>query len=89
MKKTFTLTALLVLLGQQLAMACDVCKTQQPKGFENITHGAGPKGSMDWVILAAATIVVLATVYLCVKYLAKPEKNCPDHIKNIVLNEGF
>lgn len=89
MKKTFSLIALLFFFSQPLAWACDVCKTQQPKGFENITHGSGPTGFLDYVIMVAAALVVLATIYLCIKYLFKPEKNCPDHIKNIVLNEGF
>lgn len=89
MKIKFFITALIVFLGQQVAFACDVCKKQQPAGFENITHGAGPSGTIDYVIIFTATAVVLFTVYLTVKYLFRPCENNPEHIKNIVRNEGF
>lgn len=89
MKIRFFITACFILLGHQLALACDVCKKQQPAGFENITHGAGPSGTIDYVIIFTATAVVLFTVYLTFKYLFRPCENSPEHIKNIVRNEGF
>lgn len=89
MKRTLQITVVLFLLGQQVAMACDVCKKNQPTGFKNITHGAGPTGTIDYVIMATALVIVLATLYLSFKYLIKPRENNPDHIKNIVRNEGF
>jgi high-affinity nickel permease len=89
MKRKFLITTLIYLIGQHIAFACDVCKKNQPAGFENITHGAGPSGTMDFIIIGVATVIVLFTLVLCFKYLIKPQENDPDHIKNIVRNEGF
>lgn len=89
MKRKFLITTLIYLIGQHIAFACDVCKKNQPAGFENITHGAGPSGTMDFIIIGVATVIVLFTLVLCFKYLIKPQENDPDHIKNIVKNEGF
>lgn len=89
MKRKFLITTLIYLIGQHIAFACDVCKKNQPAGFENITHGAGPSGTMDFIIIGVATVIVLFTLVLSFKYLIKPQENDPDHIKNIVRNEGF
>ena len=89
MKRKFLITTLIYLIGQHIDFACDVCKKNQPAGFENITHGAGPSGTMDFIIIGVATVIVLFTLVLCFKYLIKPQENDPDHIKNIVRNEGF
>lgn len=89
MKKIFPIATLLFLFGQQVAMACDVCEKNQPTGFKNITHGAGPTGTVDYFIMGTAIVIVLFTLYLSFKYLIKPQEGSPDHIKNIVKNEGF
>jgi len=89
MKLKFLITVLVFFLGHQFALACEVCKKQQPAGFENITHGAGPSGAIDYIIIATATAIVLFTVYLTLKHLFRPCENNPEHIKNIVRNEGF
>lgn len=89
MKKKFLITTLIFLIGQQFALACEVCKKNQPAGFENITHGAGPSGTIDYIIIFTASVIVLFTLYLCFKYLIKPQEKDPGHIKNIVRNEGF
>ena len=89
MKRTYQIAIVLFLLGQQFAMACEVCKKNQPTGFKNITHGAGPTGTIDYFIMGTALVIVIATLYLSFKYLIKPQESNPDHIKNIVKNEGF
>jgi len=89
MKRIFQISVVLFLLGRQSVLACDVCKKNQPTGFKNITHGAGPSGNFDYVIMGTALVIVLVTLYLSFKYLLKPKENNPDHIKNIVKNEGF
>ncbi|WP_310994000.1 hypothetical protein [Aequorivita marina] len=89
MKKIISVFAVLFLLGNQLSWACDVCKKNQPSGFENITHGAGPSGMLDYIIIWLGIIIVVATLFLSLKYLIKPKESNPDHIKNIVKNEGF
>lgn len=38
-----------------------------------------------WVSVA----VVAVTLFLTLKYLFKPKENNPDHIKNIIKDEGF
>lgn len=89
MKKILSVFAILFFLGNQISWACDVCKKNQPAGFENITHGAGPSGTLDYIIIWVGVIIVVATLFLSVKYLIKPKENNPDHIKYIVKNEGF
>jgi hypothetical protein len=86
--RSFVLT-LLFFLGSYITFACDVCKKNQPKGFENITHGAGPSGNSDYFIIWGAVIIVGFTLFYSLKYLIRPKENNPDHIKNIVRNEGF
>ena len=89
MKKRILVFACLFFLGQVMIFACPACKKNQPKGFENITHGAGPSGTLDYIIIWSAVIIVGFTLFYSVKYLIRPKENDPDHIKNIVKNEGF
>lgn len=89
MKKGILLFTLLFFLGQFMTFACDVCKENQPKGLENITHGAGPSGNADMFIIWGAVIIVAFTLFYSLKYLIRPKETNPDHIKNIVRNEGF
>ena len=89
MKKTVSIFIFIFLLGQQLAFACDVCKKNQPKVLQNVTHGAGPSGTMDYIIIWTAVVIVAATLFFSVKLLIKPKEDNPSHIKNIVRNEGF
>ncbi len=89
MKRKTQLFIMLYFAGLFIATACDLCKKNQPKGFENITHGAGPSGTLDYIIIWAAVIIVGVTLFYSLKYLIKPRENNPDHIKNIVRNEGF
>lgn len=76
-------------MGTFYTFACDVCKENQPKGLENITHGAGPSGNLDLIIIWSAVVIVGFTLFFSLKYLIKPKETNPDHIKNIVRNEGF
>ena len=89
MKKILSVFTILFFLGNHISWACDVCKKNQPAGFENITQGAGPSGTLDYIIIWVGVIIVVATLFLSVKYLIKPKENNPDHIKYIVKNEGF
>lgn len=89
MKKRFLVFAWLFFVGQYIALACDVCQQNQPKGLENITHGAGPSGDLDYYIIWGGIIIVAFTLIYSIKYLVSPKENNPDHIKNIVRNEGF
>ena len=86
MKKK-VLTLLLFFISAVL-LACPVCEANQPKGFENITHGQGPDGNLDYFILVSAIIIVGYTLIMSVKYLVKPKEDNKNHIKNLVVNEN-
>jgi len=81
------LTSLAIIVLVYRGWACTVCKSNQPDGFENITHGEGPTGITDMLITWSAVIIVGITLFLSIKYLIKPEEHNSNHIKNIVVNE--
>lgn len=89
MKKILSVFILFFLFGQQVVKACEVCKKNQPAILKNVTHGAGPSGTIDYIIIWGSAIIVGITLFLSLKYLIKPKENKPGHIKNIVINEGF
>ena len=68
------------------AWACDACEKQQPAALRGITHGTGPQSAWDMPIIYAAAVVVLITLVLAVKFLAKPGENREDHIKRAILH---
>ncbi len=89
MKRLSLLFTLLFLFFSEMVMACDVCQKNQPKVLQNITHGPGPSGMLDYIIIWSGIVIVVFTLYFSVKLLIKPRENNADHIKNIVKNEGF
>lgn len=88
MKKVTVLT-FFMLVAHQISFACELCKKNQPKGLENITHGTGPTGTLDYIITWTAVVIVSVTLFYSIKYLVKPKENNPDHIKNSILNDEF
>ncbi|WP_373522858.1 hypothetical protein [Aquiflexum sp.] len=56
--------------------------------LKNITHGTGPQSEWDYVIIIIGIIIVCLTLFYSVKFLVRPQEKDPDHIKNIVVNEG-
>jgi len=66
--------------------ACPACEKQQPKILRGITHGAGPSGNWDYVIVIAAMIIVFVTLFYAVKWMIKPGETNINHIKRTVLN---
>ncbi|MBX2942451.1 MAG: hypothetical protein KF860_08905 [Cyclobacteriaceae bacterium] len=84
MKSFFVLLATVLIPGN--AFACELCKKNQPKVLEGITHGPGPQGDMDYIIIGVAIVIVGITLFLSLKFLIKPDEGNPDHIKNIVLD---
>ena len=87
--KKVTLLTFLMLMAHQITFACEICQKNQPKGLENITHGTGPTGNLDYIITWTAVVIVSVTLFYSVKYLVKPKENNPDHIKNSILNDEF
>lgn len=43
----------------------------------------------DSIIIGVSIMIVIFTLIMSVKFLFKPGEKNPDHIKNIVKNEGF
>lgn len=68
------------------AMACPACEKQQPKVLQGISHGAGPQSNWDYVIVWATVVLVVATLFYSVKWLAKPGEKSNDHIKRTIID---
>ena len=68
------------------SMACEVCQVNQPKMLKNITHGTGPQGNTDMIIIWSAAVIVTITLIYSIKYLVNPKENKEGHIKNSVIN---
>lgn len=83
-KRHYLLTVFLIL--NQLANACPVCESQQPKITQGITHGTGPQSNWDWIIIALITGITLITFIFSLKYLIKPGEKDSDHIKQTILD---
>jgi hypothetical protein len=71
----------------QYALSCDVCEKNQPKILRGITHGTGPQGTLDYIIISVSALIVLATLIYFVKYLLWPGERDPKHIKRSIINE--
>jgi uncharacterized protein HemY len=84
--KATSLVITLFLLHTVAAFACPVCEKQQPKLLRGITHGAGPQSNWDYLIVWAAVLIVLFTLFYTVKWMIRPEEKNSDHIKRMVLN---
>lgn len=80
-------TSLMFVTSVTASLACELCKQNQPKVLENITHGTGPSGMLDYVITWSAAVLVVVTLILSLKFLIRPNESRADHIKNIVLNQ--
>jgi len=84
MKKIFLITVLL--LCTLWTFGCPVCERNQPRILRGITHGAGPEGKWDYVIVWIAVAIVLATLFFSVKWLIRPGEKSDHHIKRFILN---
>jgi hypothetical protein len=71
------------------AWACEICEAQQPKILRGLTHGGGPQGSFDYIIVLATVAVVLVALGYSIKFIARPGEREPSHIKRIVLQEDY
>lgn len=86
MKRTNTYIAILLFLVPFELLACELCQQKQPKALRGITHGTGPNGDIDYIIIWGAVIIVAITLLLSIKYLVRPKESAPDHIKNITIH---
>ena len=87
--KRMSIMILLVFISRSTLWACELCKEKQPEVLADLTHGTGPNGNLDYIIIWTAIFIVGLTLIYSVKYLLKPERQQPNHIKNIVTNEFF
>ncbi|AHF16943.1 hypothetical protein [Niabella soli] len=85
MKRKIT-SLLLLLLLHMAAIACAVCERNQPRVLKGITHGAGPNSRWDYLIVWTAVVIVLATLFLSIKWLIRPGEQSGNHIKRSILN---
>jgi len=79
----------LFLMTHTASVACTVCKSQQPKVLQGITHGAGPESNWDYFIVAAAAVATLATLVFSLKHLIRPGETSTEHIKRSILNSQY
>lgn len=86
MKNLKNIAALFFILVVNFAFACDACKLQQPAVTRDYTHGVGPRGQFDWIIVAIIAALTIFTFVYSLKYLVKPGEKGQDHIKNSILN---
>jgi uncharacterized protein HemY len=84
MKRLFLLFILLAPFAS--VYSCPGCEEQQPKILRGITHGAGPQSNLDFLIVAIAAVIVVATLFFSLKWLLSPGEKGEKHIKRLVLN---
>ncbi len=82
--KKLIFTFALLLLNAPCILACELCRKNQPKILQNITHDSGPTGMLDYIIIWS--VIVTVTLILSIKFLVRPSETGSEHIKNIVLN---
>ncbi len=68
-----------------VASACPVCEKQQPALLQGVSHGVGPQGNLDYVIVWVMTIIVALTLFFSVRMLVKPGERAENHIKRTIL----
>lgn len=88
MKKIIVLTLTFALQGTMRLYACTVCKSQQPKVLQGLTHGTGPESVWDYFIILSSCILVLITLIMSLLYLIKPKEQNPNHIKHLILEDN-
>lgn len=84
LKQKLTLIFLLII---NFTFACDACKLAQPKLTQSFTHGEGPRGNIDWIIVAVVAVIVIYTLIFSIKYIAKPGERKQNHIKYSILQD--
>lgn len=89
MKKFSLILLFILLVTTPSVLACTVCGQNQPKALKNITHGVGPQGNLDYIIIIGGIIIVSFTLFYSLKFLIRPGEKHAGHIKNIVVDERY
>lgn len=84
--KSLLIAATLFLFVQGSLFAQVLCETEPATTDGNLQNS---NQLLDATIIGIAIMIVLFTLVMSVKYLFKPGENNPEHIKNIVKDEGF
>ncbi len=79
--------SLFLVASATIATACDVCVAEQPKILRGVTHGAGPQGNWDYVIVSLAAVLVVYTFVHAIKCLVRPGETDAAHVKHSILNQ--
>ena len=60
-----------------------------PQRFSVSPHGrtAAPTGIWDHVIVFASVVVVLLSIYLCIRFFLRPKEEDRSHIKHRILKD--
>ena len=89
MKKT-VITFTLIMYSFIQVFACELCKSQQPELLQDIAHGTGPQGTVDYIILWTAVVIVSITFILSALFLILPNKMDKQHkIKFFPVSENL
>jgi hypothetical protein len=75
------LLLILIFLAASPLLACPACDAQQPKLLRGITHGVGPQGDSDYIIVSVMVFITLAALWYSAKTLIRPKEDAPEHIK--------
>lgn len=86
MKNIRNIALLIFLFTVNFAWACEACKLQQPKVTRDFTHGVGPRGDYDWIIVGIIAAVTVFTLIYSIKYLVKPGEKDTNHVKYSIFN---
>lgn len=88
MKRIFLIAIIFILQTPIALYACDLCEENQPKILRGLTHGSGPQGTIDFIIIWSSVVIVVVCMYFFIKYLVKPGEESNDHIKySVVQND--
>ncbi len=80
------LLSVLMLITGLAARACPTCEIAQPKYLKGISHGGGPQGQWDLVIISVTAVIVVATLFFSIKFLVRQGEKSGTHIKHVILN---
>lgn len=84
--KTKLAAAILFFFVQSSLFAQILCETEPATTDGNLQNS---NRLLDATIIGVAVVIVIFTLVMSIKYLFKPGENNPEHIKNIVKDEGF
>jgi phage shock protein PspC (stress-responsive transcriptional regulator) len=85
----FRIVAIIVagLIAATSLYACPACEKAQPRIFRGIVHGVGPESRWDYIIVLAAVIITILTLFYSIKWLIYPGEASTNHIKHFILKQ--